>query len=348
MKILHVIAGSVNSEELRFHGSTKDIRCRTEFFKTLGFTVNEIVVVKKADKIIKQFKKMDLREYRFIVFDLSGSYPDALCYVKKASPNSVLVFRAQNPEFFHRIDWMFAEKTLGKKLLGLKRALVGLYRDIRTVYYADYVLPIADWDTSHYWKWLGWQKKIVTVPYFLPMEYLSDTAEGIKKDKLCVCFSAILLTPLMVDAINNFTGLVEALGDRCGDWRFDIVGNTIDVNSHHSRIHAMGVLDSPFEIIHRAHAVAIFTDYGRGFKTKIMEAIHARAFVLVTPALIKRLPREVLPYCISVRKNSAEDFQRALDRSMEPYPSGDPNSALRARAFEAMSGIFARPSVRTT
>ena len=108
----------------------------------------------------------------------------------------------------------------------------------------------------------------------------------------------------------------------------------------------MGVLDSPFEVIHRARAVAILSDYGRGFKTKIIEAIHARAYVLVTPSLLKRLPREVLPYCISVRKNSEEDFQRALDRCMEPYPGGDPNSAFRARAFEAMSGIFARPSVQ--
>ena len=348
MKILHVIPVSANKEELRFHGSTKDIRCRTEFFKTQGFTVNEIAVRRQAGHIFMQLRKMDLREYRFIVFDLPGSYPDALRYIKKASPNALVIFRAHNPEFFHRIDWMFAEKTVRGKLRGLRRAVVGLYSDIRTVYYADYVLPISDWDTNHYWKWLGGPKKIVTVPYFLPMEYLSDTAEETKKDKLCVCFTAINLTPIMVDAINNFTGLVEAIGDRCGDWRFSIVGSTIDVNSRYSRIHAMGVLDSPFEIIHRAHAVAILTDYGRGFKTKIMEAIHARAFVLVTPALIKRLPREVLPYCISVRKNSAEDFQRALDRSTEPYPNGDPNSALRARTFEAMSGIFARPSVRTT
>ena len=76
-----------------------------------------------------------------------------------------------------------------------------------------------------------------------------------------------------------------------------------------------------------------------------MEAIDARAYVLVTPSVLKRLPREVLPYCISVRKNSEEDFQRALDRCMEPYPGGDPNSALRARAFDALSGILALPSV---
>lgn len=348
MKILHVIPVSANSEELRFHGSTKDIRCRTEFFKTLGFTVNEIAVARQANKIIKQFNEVDLREYRFIVFDLPGSYPDALRYIKKASPNTLVIFRAHNPEFFHRIDWMFAEKTVRGKLRGLRRAVVGLYRDIRTVYYADYVLPISDWDANYYWQWLGRPKKIVTVPYFLPTKYLSDAAEETKKEKLCVCFTAILLTPLMVDAIKNFTDLVEALGDRCGDWTFGVIGSTTDANIRHSRVHVMGVLDSPFEVIHRARAVAILSDYGRGFKTKIMEAIHARAYVLVTPSLLKRLPREVLPYCISVRKNSAEDFQRALVRSMEPYSSGDPNSAFRARAFEAMSGIFARPSVRTT
>lgn len=348
MKILHVIPVSANSEELRFHGSTKDIRCRTEFFKTLGFTVNEIAVARQANKIIKQFNEVDLREYRFTVFDLPGSYPDALRYIKKASPNALVIFRAHNPEFFHRIDWMFAEKTVRGKLRGLRRAVVGLYRDIRTVYYADYLLPISDWDANYYWQWLGRPKKIVTVPYFLPTKYLSDAAEETKKEKLCVCFTAILLTPLMVDAIKNFTDLVEALGDRCGDWTFGVIGSTTDANIRHSRVHVMGVLDSPFEVIHRARAVAILSDYGRGFKTKIMEAIHARAYVLVTPSLLKRLPREVLPYCISVRKNSAEDSQRALVRSMEPYSSGDPNSAFRARAFEAMSGIFARPSVRTT
>lgn len=346
MKILHVIPVSANSEELRFHGSTKDLRCRTEIFKTLGFTVKEIAVARQANKIIKQLKEMDLQEYRYVVIDLPGSYPDALRYIKKASPSSLVIFRAHNSEFFHRIDWMFAEKTVRGKLLGLRRAVVGLFHDIRTVYYADYVLPISDWDANYYWQWLGRPKKIVTVPYFLPTEYLSNAAEETKKEKFCVCFTAILLTPLMVDAIKNFTDLVEALGDRCGDWRFAVTGSTTDANIRHSRIHAMGVLDSPLEVIHRARAVAILSDYGRGFKTKIMEAIHARAYVLVTPSLLKRLPREVLPYCISVRKKSEEDFQRALDRCIEPYPGGDPNSAFRARAFEAMSGIFARPSVQ--
>ncbi|MDC0575537.1 glycosyltransferase family 4 protein [Nitrosomonadaceae bacterium] len=341
MKILHIYPKSVNLVELKFHGSTKDIRCRTEYFRSLGWTLKEYRVERKEDQIIEFLKKIDLKKYRFIVIDIPSSYPNVLRYIRNESPESISIFRSHNAEFFHRIDWMCAEKTLRMKLIRLRHAFLGLYRDIRTIYYAHYVLPISDWEATNYWRLLGKPEKSVFVPYFLPTEYLIDNAREIKKDKLCVCFTAIQSTPLMADAVKNFSNHVEGLGDHCNDWKFAVVGNAANEKPP-TRIHVTGVLESPFEMLQQARAVAVLSDLGRGFKTKIMEAIQARAYVLVPPPLFKRLPKEVLPFCIPVRKNSVVDFQRALDKCMEPYPEGDPNGVLRAQAYEALNRLFSK------
>jgi len=335
--ILHVIPQSVYLEELRFHGSTKDIKCRTELFAELGLSVQEMVVTRNDDEVVDLFKAKQLKNFRVVLIDGPGIYPKTLGYIKKAYPDIMAIYRSHNPEFFHRMDWMIAEKTIGKKLVRLQRAFRGLFRDMKSIFHADYVLPISDWDSMHYWRFLGNAKKVITVPYFLPKEYVNEVEHVPSKETLCVSFSAIQATPLMADAIHNFSHLVTMLGDRCNNWKFSIVGNPCDVNVGSPRIETMGILGNPFEVLDRARAVAILSDYGRGFKTKIMEAIHSRAYVMVTPALFKRLPHEVRPFCLSVRKKSIRDFQQALEYCLNPYPAYDPNLQLRTRALNAMS-----------
>ena len=340
MKVLHVIPVSSRAEELRFHGSTKDIRGRTEIFKSLGLSVKEIAVSRQDKVLIEILKKKWVSKFGIVLIDGPGSFPKAVRYIKKNSPKSVVIYRSHNPEFFHRIDWMLAEPTIIGKYQRLKRAVNGLWRDIKTIRHADYIFPISDWDAEHYWRHLGSSRKVVTVPYFLPTAYLDENTGNQTKDKLCVSFSAIQATPLMADAIRNFVAIIDGLGADRGDWVFSVVGNACDVDIDHAKIKAMGVIESPFDVLNRARAVAILSDYGRGFKTKILEAIRARAYVIVTPVLYKRLPREVLPYCIPVRKTSVDDFRTALDKCMEPFPPGDPNSELKSRALTAMSSVF--------
>ena len=107
-----------------------------------------------------------------------------------------------------------------------------------------------------------------------------------------------------------------------------------------TRVFRTGLLDSPFEELDKARCVALFSDYGRGFKTKIMDAYHAKAYVLLTPGLYSRLPEEVLPFCMPVRHDSVEDFANALTRCLAPFPEVDINDKLRARAFRELDQVL--------
>ncbi len=339
MRFLHLFPASAAENKLHFHGSTKDIRGRAELFRALSIPTQEMTVSRKDSEALRALRKLDLRKISLIFIDGPGLYPLTLRYIKKTYPSIVVVYRSHNPEFLHRIDWMRAEKNILKKIIEMGRASIGLCREVITLSYADLVFPISEWDTRFYWKILGGNEKVLALPYFLPTSYLNGITNTVQKEKLCVSLSAIQATPIMADAIANFVRIVDLLGKDCGDWKFEIVGHTCNVETTNSRVRVLGMLESPFEVLPLARAVAVLSDYGRGFKTKIMEAINAQAYVLVTPAMLKRLPAEILPCCIPVRINSAQDFRRALEKCMEPYPKIDPNQLLRSRALKVMEWV---------
>jgi GDP-D-mannose dehydratase len=98
-------------------------------------------------------------------------------------------------------------------------------------------------------------------------------------------------------------------------------------------------LDTPFDLLAESRAIAILSDYGMGFKTKILEAIYYKCYVLVTNKLYRRLPIEVKPYCIVVDTDSSISFRDAMERCLQPYPDGNPNEALRSQAFTALDEL---------
>jgi hypothetical protein len=106
-------------------------------------------------------------------------------------------------------------------------------------------------------------------------------------------------------------------------------------------IEQLGFIEDPMAVLAQARAVAVLSDFGYGFKTKILDAIAARCWVLVPPALHRRLPPEVHPYCIVVtRVDDPKAVRAALEQALEPLPDGDPNAALRARAFAALDALM--------
>jgi hypothetical protein len=66
------------------------------------------------------------------------------------------------------------------------------------------------------------------------------------------------------------------------------------------RIQLTGVLDSPYGILTESRAVALLSDYGFGFKTKFLESIMSRCYVLVTKGMHKRIPPKVRQFCFVV------------------------------------------------
>jgi hypothetical protein len=171
-----------------------------------------------------------------------------------------------------------------------------------------------------------------------------DRIEPVKdKENLCVCMMSTIPGPFLFDAAKNLSDLVFALDGDHDQWKFAVTG---DISSWpialSSRIKMTGFLDNPVRILAESRALALLSDYGYGFKTKILDAIVCKSYVLVTKKLYERLPDGLRPFCIPVDTNSVDSFKNALNRCLLPYPDGDPNESLRDEAFSALDSVLCR------
>ncbi|MBA2531929.1 MAG: hypothetical protein H0V23_07465 [Nocardioidaceae bacterium] len=99
-------------------------------------------------------------------------------------------------------------------------------------------------------------------------------------------------------------------------------------------------MDSPMELLATSRAVALLSDYGYGFKTKLLEAIIAGNRVLVTPGLYRRMPRILDPWTLCVDLRDPASFAEALDEARDPLPQGDPNTALREQHHAVLDALI--------
>jgi hypothetical protein len=161
---------------------------------------------------------------------------------------------------------------------------------------------------------------------------------------LCAMGTGSAMSPLLYDAGRNAVELVNALSaDVAAEWDFRITGNLKppDVLGPLGRLKATGLLASPLPLLAEARAVAILSDLGMGFKTKILEAILAGCWVLVTEDVHRRLPEAVRPWCLVVDPHSPARFAETLQQCAGPPPVGDPNALLREEAFRGLDRVFA-------
>jgi hypothetical protein len=363
-EVLYLIPHSATFPEFKFHGSTKDVDSRREYFKERAISTHEFCIVRKEETSIALLESLEqirpLSYYRFILLDLPGTFPLLSAFLRSRAPKARLLFRSHNAEFLHRLDWMKAESNWRKKVRYGWEAFSGRVGDKKTLVNCDQVLPISDWDAQHYWKKLEPRGRaaeavsILPVPYFLASDHLPAVSSLAKKDRVCVCVGAIVksverkgggkvgpLTPLATDMYRRYSKLVAGLSDHTqADWQFLLTGSVPTDAKLCKAIHLTGVLHSPFEALANARAVCQLSELGRGFKTKILDALASRAFVLMPVSLYERLPLEVMPFCIPMAEETPIELEAALEKAQGPWPEMDPNAALRARAFLAMDAVF--------
>ncbi len=127
-------------------------------------------------------------------------------------------------------------------------------------------------------------------------------------------------------------------------WTFEAIGEVSrDIAEHASfspDVHRLGVVDDLPGQLRRSAAVAVLSDLGRGFKTKILESIVCGAWVLVTPRLRARLPEQVQPFCVPVDANDSGSVRRALETLRSKPSPVDPNPSLKATAYAALDRFF--------
>ena len=206
---------------------------------------------------------------------------------------------------------------------------------------SDYVLSITLWEKENYWKKLTNISKVKVTPFYLTDFYQHDCPAEAKKKPQCICLMTAVFTPLVLDAAKNFSRMVKMLGQGFPEWSFCITGDPdIYKLKLTERITATGFLENPLNIQAESRAIAVLSNYGFGFKTKILEAIQCKCYILISWKLYQRLPEQVKPYCIVVDLDSVESFAKALEKSMLPYPDGNPNSEFREQAFASLDECF--------
>jgi len=346
VKVIHIIPDSAVNPRHLYLGSTKEIRCRTEYFKTQGIAFDELIVEHRSDAfLLENLQNLELGQYSAAFFEYP-IYPKSLNFLRRKYPHLRLLTRSHNADFYHSLHYVFASlksSNYGKIPLYLAISLINLRLDYLCARRSDFILSITEWEKNNYWKYFTKLSKIVTVPYFLPSSYSEGIPLQLEKKAQCVCLMSTAqgFLPFLIDAARGFSKSVEKLEDQCPEWGFCITGdfpeNLIKLPE---RVKRTGFLETPLRILAESRAIALLSDYGMGFKTKLLDAIYYKCYVLVTRKLYQRLPVEVQPYCIVVDINSSSSFKDALERCLEPYPEGNPNEVLRSQAFAALDRII--------
>ncbi|SNR66657.1 Glycosyl transferases group 1 [Humidesulfovibrio mexicanus] len=352
--IIHIVPDSVSNAGKAYVGSTKDVACRTEFFASRGIKVSEYLCRRWADAdALEHLKGADLSRCKYVVFEYE-TFVESLAYLKEEHPHIRRVVRAHNANLPHFVDYyrgmgrILRDKPNSmapERFPGCGEALRRYQLDVRCTQLADVMLPICQWEATHYWSRLQGACPAVCVPYYLPEKFGSQLPRQAKSD-LFVCFMGTggLITPLLYDSARNTIELVESLPDHEADsWVFCVTGvlRPKNILGRLNRVVSTGRLPSPMPILAQARIVSILSDLGMGFKTKILEAVEAGCWVMVTPDVARRLPEAVLPHCLVVAADDSGAFRAALKAARTPPPASRANEELRAEAFRAMDGVFA-------
>ncbi len=356
--VLHIVPHSFSAPDFRFHGSTKDFAGRPQYFRDRNLCYDTFHHRKNVDTLKSKLRGEDLPEYTHILFDGSFTEQD-WHFVRSRWPKAKLVLRSHNSELPHRKDACRAlaaaaptddlERQSEDKRDAKRNRRTFLDRDLAAVKYADCILTIEGLRPSvRYWSWLGYKGELIEAPYFLTEEYVHEIEEkqsaGGKRRDWAVCVMSAQPGPLTYHALMRFHQAVKSLGERKPDWRFRATGRQFWMKNHEHftpRVKPLGIVDDLLELLVISRAIAVLSELGRGFKTKILEAILCKNWVLVNSTLFKRLPDAVKPYCVVVDLDSAHGFDEALERiQRKEWPGGDPNATLREKNYAAMDRAF--------
>lgn len=342
--MLHVVTDNAQDPSQRDLGSTKDIRGRTQYFSTRGMPVIEVAHGRSRAAFSDALRDVDPRLFSdiFVEFPLSWR---ALRALKDTAPDVRIHSRSANAELLHRLDWARASHDKPRQAARLVvRAARNTLNEVRVGQHSDAVLPISEWEARHYWPKLVPRQKILLLPYYLPDDYqlVPSDPSSCTRENLCVCLTSTTSNPLIVDSLRNFDLAVRGLPEPVAQgWSFAVTGSVEDVPLD-TRVIRLGLLPKLDDVLRRARLVALLSDYGYGFKTKLLEAIVAGSRVAVTPKLWKRVPRSLDPWVLRVDLAESGSFAAALEAAAADPPPGDPNRDLREQHDAALDALFSR------
>lgn len=326
-------------------GGAKGIQIIDDYLRERGYLYDEIAADNRSDYLLRRkLKNVDLSKYTHII----SHYPIYIFsyrYIKKNYPNIILIIRSHNAEFPHWMEHAFVWLKYFNIKKSIKTFFVAWYKlfgDYFSAKQADYILSITLKESKWYWEKLTKKEKIIYAPYFIPEKYVIDTNNTIKNKKdICVCIMSSGDSSFLKDASHNFSHMVEKSGNNLAGWKFFVTGHEKNVDKNISeKIIRTGFVDNLNILLSESKAIVILSDYGYGFKTKILEAIQCNCYTLVTKKLLEKLPDEVKPYCIVVDLKSVKSYINALEQCNKKFPPGNPNNLLKEISFNALDLVL--------
>jgi glycosyltransferase involved in cell wall biosynthesis len=345
-KVLHVVSDSFWVAGNAHSGGAKGIQIFKDYLLDRGIPFDEVAAPGRSDAaLLKVLKGLPIERYRAFLVHYPF-YPRSLRYLKRRAPGRPILLRSHNAEFLHWMDQALGWLEYGRPWLAMKhvkQALWKLWGDWRCGRMADHLLAITTWEVEHYWARLGVVDNVHYVPYFNPVASVPTNVPSYRgRDTQIVCPLALNQSSHLIDAGRHFFDAVRSLGDELPYWQFAVTGKLESFPfplKAPRRAEALGFVDDMSGLLGRARAVAVLSDYGHGFKTKILEAMEYGCRVLVPPTLFGRLPDEVRPYCLVVDPNLPDSFRSALQK-LEAIDDEVPGAEINARFKELTIAVL--------
>lgn len=313
-------------------GSFKDVSTRAEILKDFLNDYRRIVVSEdRPDSVLDILG--DHRPSHVLVE--YSSFPRTLAALRKRWPSSALAVRAHNIEPLQNI----ANNGLGD----LRKAPWVLYGSMRLLaadvscrQVADAIFPISDWESDHYWKHLPGGARVEWLPYVTPWLNIQE-GPGRRPRNVVACLPSSSRNRKSIDLIERFARFAVRSRSVGCDYRFKLTGDLrswgLDLPSE---VETTGMLPDLGAFMNDVLAVAILSPLGYGFKTTIMDAIAAGAFVLLHPTLYRRCPPILRPACIPVADDSMEAVAGAVRALGGDFPLSGINDLMRRQAQEIL------------
>lgn len=347
-RILHITPYIYFEKGYEYLGSTKDIDGRQQYLWQCGAPFDTFSHLKDQFTLADELSFFHLPDYSHVILDVSRCEAD-LAYLKRRWPAARLIIRSHNPELPHRFDNLRAAERIGLDF-GARKPMIAnipifLQRERGVARHADAILHIETPNTAVYWRSLGFGGNIHVTPYFVSDYYLRKMPRGVRRKPQILCVGSSHPGALITEMMLNFHEAVAALGDRHPQFGFYATGDapvTPRKGTVSPRVVHLGIVDDLPALTAECFAIAVPSDLGRGFKTKILDAIMCGAWVIVTPALLRRMPEPLKPYCIAFeRSDLGYSFAAAINElSARQWPSGDPNTALRRHAYQSLDAAI--------
>ncbi len=345
MKVLHIVPAQAALPSFRYLGSTKDFLNRWDYFQDRGIDYEVLFHAKSGALAIEGTRQWPLEEFTHVVIE-KAIYPAFVRHLRSRWPHLKLIYRSQNAEVPHRMDYVKSAWRANRNVRQvMQTGLIYIHREWSTLSKLDEVWSISPAEMGWYWRMMGLTGQARLVPFFLPRTYLKEIPPPAPACKICLCMTSSHAGPVAREAIRGFFEWVEAERETLGEWKFIVTAKPeardLPIPDSLKGLVEYEYYKTPYEGLAQARVVAMLSEAGRGFKTKLLEAVLCGASLVTPKELYDRLPESIQAYTKVVSQSKKGSLVEVLETLWtEARPTEGVNQALRRQAYEAMDLTF--------